>query len=135
MDMTLLETACRASGMLPAALEDGLRRLHGHFAAQADPTPELISQQLTLLRETAPHLFPRAPQTPDAAGVPAGMVPEVWRGLSPASKLAWARTHQPLPVVERRPQPVTLQPEQVAALAAMTPAARLSAYRALQQQG
>lgn len=51
MDTTLLETACRASGMLPSALEDGLRRLHEHFAAQAAPTPALIGQQLTRLRE------------------------------------------------------------------------------------
>ena len=133
MDMTLLETACRSSGMLPAALEDGLRRLQGHFAAQADPTPALISQQLALLKETAPHLFPRQAAT-DASGVPAGMVPEVWRGMSPATKLAWAREHQPPPVVERRPPPLELSSEQVAALAAMPPGARLSAYRALQAQ-
>jgi hypothetical protein len=69
MDTTLLETACWASGMLPSAIEDGLRRLQGHSAAQADPTPELVSQQILQLRETAPHLFPRS-QGPDATGVP-----------------------------------------------------------------
>jgi hypothetical protein len=133
METTVLEIAARAAGVLPSAVEDAVRRLHGHFAAQADPSPELISQQLTVLRQHAPHLFPRPSQT-DAAGVPGGIPPEVWRGLSPATKLSWAREHQPLPVVERRPTPLTLSAEQAAALAQMTPSARLDAYRQLQAQ-
>jgi hypothetical protein len=71
----------------------------------------------------------------DAAGVPAGMVPEVWRSLSPSHKLTWAREHgHATPPVERRPPPLTLSTEQAAALAKMTPQARMDAYRALQAQ-
>ena len=134
MDTTLLETACRASGMLPSAIEDGLRRLQGHFEAHSSPTPELIAQQLLTLRETAPHLFPRTQGT-DAAGLPAGVPPEVWTSLSPATKLSWAREHgHALQPVERRHRPLTLSSEQAAALAKMTARQRLDAYRALQAQ-
>jgi hypothetical protein len=134
MDIHILETACRSSGMLDSAIEDGVRRLESHFAQQADPSAALIAERLSLLREQAPHLFPRQAQT-DAAGVPAGMVPEVWRGLSPATKLSWARDHgYALPVVERRRPPLPLTSEQVAELAALKPEARLAAYRALQAQ-
>jgi hypothetical protein len=134
MDTTVLEIACTTAGMLPSAIEDGVRRLQGHFATQADPTPDLISQQLALLREQAPHLFPRPSQT-DAAGVPAGMVPEVWRGLSPSSKLSWAREHgYALKPVERRAQPMTLTSEQAAALAQLPAQQRLTAYREMQAQ-
>jgi hypothetical protein len=134
MDTSMLEIAVRSAGALPQAVEDAVRRLQGHFAAQADPTPEMISAQLTQLRETAPHLFPRSP-APDAAGVPAGMAPEVWKGLSPSSKLAWARTHgYALPPVQRRPPPLQLSAEQAAALAKLPAQARLDAYRALQAE-
>jgi hypothetical protein len=133
MDTTVLESAVRNAGVLSSAVEDAVRRLEGHFAAMADPTPDLIAQQLLALRETAPHLFPRQGGT-DAAGVPAGMIPEVWRNLSPSSRLAWAREHgYALPPVARRPKPLTLNAEQAAELAAMTPQARLAAYRAMQQ--
>ena len=133
MEMTHLETACRASGMLPSALEDGVRRLHDHFASQANPTPELISQQLLTLRETAPHLFPRLSQ-PDAAGVPPGMPESVWKGMAPESKLTWAREHQPLPPVARRRAPLDVSAAQAAELARLTPEARLSTYRQWQAQ-
>lgn len=134
MDTQVLETAARASGMLDEAIPDGVRRLQSHFAARADPTPELIAEQLSLLREQARHLFPRQGQV-DAAGVPQGVPPEVWRSLSPASKLSWAREHgYALPPVERRAKPLPLTSEQAAALAQLKPAARLDAYRALQAQ-
>jgi hypothetical protein len=137
MDSTTLEIACRASGMLPSAVEDAVRRLEGHFTAQADPSPEMLNQQLLRLRETAPHLFPQQAQV-DASGVPAGIPPEVWRGLSPSTRLAWAREHGLMPVVQRRPKPLTLTSEQASQLAQMSPTARLAAYRQLQaeqQQG
>jgi hypothetical protein len=133
MDSTVLEIAVRSAGVLPQAVEDAIRRLERHFEAHSNPSPEMISAQLASLKESAPHLFPRGNQS-DAAGVPAGMVPEVWKTLAPSAKLAWARTHQPLPVVERRPKPLTLTSEQAAALAAMPAQQRLDAYRALQAQ-
>jgi hypothetical protein len=134
MDTTLLETAVRSAGVLPSAVEDAMRRLQGHFEAHSNPTPEMISSQLTLLRESAAHLFPRQAQT-DAGGVPAGVPESVWRGLSAASKLAYAREHgYALKPVERRAKPLTLTSEQAAALAKLSPAARLDAYRALQAQ-
>jgi hypothetical protein len=52
--------------------------------------------------------------------------------MSASSKLAWARQVQPPPVVQRRPKPLQVSAEQAAALAQMTPAARLTAYRQLQ---
>ena len=135
METTVLEIAARSAGVLPSAVEDAVRRLHGHFAAQADPTPALISQQLAALRESAPHLFPRPSQAPAAAGVPAGMVPEVWRSMSPASRLAWAREHgYARGPVARRPRPLTLTSEQAAELAALPVVARLTKYRELQAQ-
>ena len=134
MDTTVFALAAQSAGVLPSAVEDAVRRLAGHFAAQADPTPDLLSQQLTLLRETAPHLFPGS-QALDASGVPAGMVPEVWRTMAPSSKLAWAREHgYALPVAPRRPAPLGVSSEQMATLAALGPVARLTAYRALQAQ-
>jgi hypothetical protein len=134
MDTHVLETAVRSAGVLPSAIEDAVRRLQGHFAAQADPSPEMITAQLTALKDVAPHLFPRQGAT-DASGVPAGVPESVWRGLSPSSKLAWARTHgHALPPVERRAKPLPLSAEQAAALAQLSPAARLDAYRALQAQ-
>jgi hypothetical protein len=135
MDITILEIAARSAGVLPSAVEDAVRRLHGHFAAQADPTPELISQQLIQLREVAPHLFPRA-ETITASGVPPGVPESVWRGMAPSTKLTWAREHgQALGPVERRPQPITLSSTQAAHLATLPPAQRLAAYRELQDQG
>jgi hypothetical protein len=95
VEMTILETAARAAGVLPSAVEDAVRRLAGHFSAMADPSPAMISAQLAALKESAPHLFPRGNQL-DAAGVPGGIPPEVWKSLSPATKLSWAREHQPL---------------------------------------
>ncbi len=68
------------------------------------------------------------------AGVPVGVPESVWKGLSPASKLAWAREHQPLPVVERRLKPVPLTSEQVAELAKLPAQQRLTVYRELQWQ-
>jgi hypothetical protein len=134
MDTTLLETAVRSAGVLPSAVEDAVRRLEGHFNAMADPSPTLLSERILALRETAPHLFPRAASV-DAAGTPTGVPESVWRGLSPASKLSYARTHgHGLPPVERRAKPLTLTSEQAAVLATLSPAARLDAYRALQAQ-
>ena len=134
MDTTLLETACRTSGMLESAIPDGLRRLQNHFAQMADPTPPLVAEQLSVLREQAPHLFPREGTVSDT-GVPVGVPESVWRGLSPSSKLTYARDHgYALPVVERRRPPLPLTSEQVAALAALPPAQRLAAYRELQDQ-
>jgi hypothetical protein len=133
METTVLEIAVRSAGVLPSAIEDAVRRLQGHFEAHSNPSPEMLSAQLTQLREAAPHLFPQQAQV-DAAGVPAGIAPEVWRGLSPSTKLAWARENQPLPVVERRPKPLVLTSEQIAAFATMTPTDRATAYRALQAQ-
>jgi hypothetical protein len=132
MDTTLLETAVRSAGVLPSAVEDAMRRLQGHFEAHGNPSPEMISAQLASLKESAPHLFPRGNQS-DAAGVPAGMVPEVWHRLSPSTKLTWLREHgYALPPVERRRPPLPLTSEQMAALAKLQPQARLDAYRALQ---
>jgi hypothetical protein len=134
VDTTAFETACRASGMLDSAVADGVRRLREHFASQADPSAALIAERLLALRDEAHHLWPQASQI-DAAGVPAGIVPEVWRALSPTNKLTWLREHgYGLPVVERRAKPLTLSAEQMAALAKLGPAARLDAYRALQAQ-
>ena len=122
MDTTLLETACLASGMLPSAIEDGLRRLHEHFAAQADPTPERISQQLTRLRETAPHLF-----TPPAAGTTAaavaahyGVPHAVWEKMSPADRMSYARRDQP-PAVRQKPGRFAATPEQLKQLDGKSP--------------
>lgn len=134
MDTTILETACRASGMLESAIPDGLSRLQSHFAQMADPSAALIAERLSLLREQAPHLFPREGTVSDT-GVPVGVPESVWRGLSPSSKLTYARDHgYALPVVERRRPPLPLTSEQVAELAALKPEARLAAYRALQAQ-
>jgi hypothetical protein len=137
MDTTLLETACRASGMLESAVPDGVRRLQSHFSQMADPTPALVAEQLTALRETAKHLFPQQAPVSDTSetGVPTGVPESVWRSLSPASKLAYAREHgYGLPPPERRRPPLPLTSEQAAALAKLAPAARLDAYRALQAQ-
>jgi hypothetical protein len=133
VDTTVLEIAARSAGVLPQAVEDAVRRLAGHFSTMADPTPDLISQQLLQLRENAPHLFTRPSQI-DASGVPSGIPPEVWKGLSPATKLGWAREHgHGLPPVERRAKPLVLSPEQAAQFAQMRPADRLTAYRTMQQ--
>jgi hypothetical protein len=134
MDTTLLEVAAHNAGVLPSAIEDAVRRLQGHFAAQAAPSPELLSQQLLVLKERAPHLFPREAQV-DAAGVPQGVPPEVWRTMAPSSKLTWLREHgHALPVEERRPTPLTLTSAQIAAFAAMSPTDRTTAYRAMQAE-
>jgi hypothetical protein len=133
MDTTLLEIACRTSGMLESAIPDGLRPLESHFAQMADPTPALITEQLLALRTAAPHLFPRQASVSET-GVPVGVPESVWKGLSPASKLAYAREHgYGLPPVERRRPPLPLTSEQMAALAKLAPAARFNAYRQLQQ--
>jgi hypothetical protein len=134
MDITVLETACRASGMLDSAISDGVRRLREHFSQMADPSAALIAERLGVLREEAQHLWPQPSQV-DAAGVPAGLVPEVWRSLSPSTKLTWLREHgYGLTPVERRAKPVQVSPEQTAAFAAMKPQERMDAYRALQAQ-
>jgi hypothetical protein len=61
----------------------------------------------------------------------------LWESLSPTERYTrerqWLAQHGQAHVQKQRPGPVQLSSEQVAALAAMTPAARLSAYRALQQ--
>jgi hypothetical protein len=133
MDTTMLEIAVRTAGVLPQAVEDAVRRLQGHFEAHSNPSPEMISAQLAALRQAAPHLFPRQASVSEA-GVPVGVVPEMWQSLSPSSKLGWLREHgYGLPPVERRRPPLPLSAEQVAELAAMKPQARMDAYRALQQ--
>jgi hypothetical protein len=135
VDIHLLETACRSAGMLDSAVSDGVRRLQSHFSSMAEPTPQLVTEQLQRLRTVAPHLFPQPPSQIDAAGVPTGMVPEVWRSLSPSARLTWLREHgYGLPPVERRRPPLPLSAEQAAALAKLAPAARLDAYRQLQAQ-
>src|SRR4029453_14226793 len=126
MNTTLLEVAAPNAGVLPSAIEDAVRRLQGHFAAQAAPSPELLSQQLLVLKERAPPLFPR-----EAQGVP----PEGLRTMAPSSKLTWLREHgHALPVEERRPTPLTLTSAQIAAFAAMSPTDRTTAYRAMQAE-
>jgi hypothetical protein len=94
----------------------------------------MIAERILALRESAPHLFPRAASVSEA-GVPVGVPESVWKGLSPASKLSYAREHgYALPVVERRRPPLPLTSEQAAELAQLKPEARLAAYRALQAQ-
>lgn len=138
MDTTVLEIAARSAGALPSAIDDVVRRLSEHFAAQASPSPELVSQQLAQLRESAPHLFPRADAT-TAAGVPVGLPESVWRSMSPSSKLAWSRQHQPMKPVERRPDPSYRVPEsELASFAGLSPAEALTRFRQLrdsQRQG
>jgi hypothetical protein len=134
MDIHMLETAVRSAGVLPTAVEDAVRRLEGHFAQMADPSAAIIAERLTALRTAAPHLFPPQP-TVDTAGVPVGVPPEVWKGLSPSSKLSYAREHgYGLPPPERRRPPLPLTAEQASVLATLQPAARLDAYRELQRQ-
>jgi hypothetical protein len=134
MDSTVLESACRTAGMLDSAIADGVRRLEAHFAQQADPSAAIIAERLSVLREQAPHLFPRE-GTVSEAGVPQGVPESVWRHMAPSAKLAWAREHgHGLPPVERRPRPLMLSAEQAAALAKLPAQQRLDAYRELQRQ-
>jgi hypothetical protein len=134
MDTTLLETACRSAGMLDSAISDGVARLRRHFESHSNPTPQLITEQPTVLRTDAPHLFPRQPSVSET-GVPVGVPESVWRGLSPATKLAYAREHgYGLPMVARRRPSLQLSVEQAAALAQLPAGQRLTAYRELERQ-
>ncbi len=134
MDTTLLENACRTAGMLDSAIPDGLRRLQAHFAQQADPATQLVTEQLTALRTAAPHLFPREGIVSET-GVPVGVPESVWRHMAPSARLTWLREHgHALPVVERRRPPVPITSEQMAALAKLPAQQRLTVYRELQWQ-
>jgi hypothetical protein len=128
-----ISQAASAQDILAYALSDAVAR--GMHAFTDEPTDAQIQQWASSLRDVAPHFFPQASPAPGTEGVPVGMVPEVWRSMHPSARLAWAREHglgaKP---VERRPKPVTLTSEQVSQLAALPPAQRLAAYRALQEQ-
>jgi hypothetical protein len=134
VDTTILESMCRASGMLDSALPDGLARLRTHFSQQANPTAELVAQQLQRLKEEAKHLFVH--ESPiDATGTPVGIPEPLWKSMAPSAKLAWAREHGYAPEpVQRRAKPLQLSAEQMAALAKLPAQARLDAYRELQAQ-
>ena len=80
MDTHVLEVAAQSAGVLPSAVEDAVRRLAGHFATQADPTPELI--------EPAAHP-PQSNRAPSLSPVPGrgriwGAVRDAPRGLARA---------------------------------------------------
>jgi hypothetical protein len=126
-----LTQAASAAGILAAALPDAISRGERHFTLP--PTDRELADWAVSLKVSAPHFFPAAPaHVPDADGVPPGVPASVWKSMSASSKLAWARQVQPPPVVQRRPKPLQVSAEQAAALAQMTPAARLTAYRQLQ---
>jgi hypothetical protein len=128
-----LTNAASAAGILASALPDAVAR--GTHAFRDEPTNSQVQQWAASLRDVASHFFPQAPPAPGTEGVPPGVPVEVWRGLSPSSKLAWAREHgygsKP---VERRPRPLDVRPEQAQAFAQMTPHERLTAFRQMQQE-
>jgi hypothetical protein len=133
MNTEHLEAFARGLGALPAAVEDVVRRAVNHFG-DTTPDHDTLTAWGTQLRTTCTHLFVAAPQD-DLAAVAArhGMSAALWQSLSPTERYTRERNLQP-PVAKQRPQPVTLRPEQLAALAQMTPSARLSAYRQLQAE-
>ena len=131
MDLTeRITQAAAAQGMLASALPDAVAR--GTHAFTTEPTDDQLQQWAQSLRDVAPHFFPQ-PFGPDTEGTPPGVPPTVWKSMSASAKVNWAREHGASPpVVERRPKPVTLTPEQVRELASLPSMQRLTRYRELQ---
>jgi hypothetical protein len=59
MNTTVLETAVRSAGVLPSAVEDAVRRLEGHFSAQADPPHPPLSVNSSCGSERPLHICSR----------------------------------------------------------------------------
>ena len=129
-----LHAAAAQQGILAQALPDAIARGQARFSLP--PTDNELAAWAQSLHATCPHFFPPpAAPAPVASDTPPGVPEATWRGMSPSSKLAWARAHgYGLPVVERRPKPIELSAEQVATLSALPPAQRMTAYRELQAQ-
>jgi hypothetical protein len=125
MDFTQL---AKDAGCLASATEDVTRRLEAHFAGET-PSPEAVQQWLEgTLKPAAAHLFPQLPTSPWER---LGIERIVWESLSPSTKLAMARQLQPpVPARPNRPQRYTATAEQVASIEGLSPAERLTAYRA-----
>jgi hypothetical protein len=116
----------KEANCLESAVDDVTRRLEARFAGET-PSPETVKAWLDgTLRPQADHLFPKT-QTPwDTLGIER----VVWEGLSPSTRLAFARQLQPpTPARPRRPERYTATPEQLASLEGLSPAERLTAYR------
>lgn len=132
-----LREAVSTQDILAVALDDAIRRGEQHFTLP--PSDRELSDWAASLKTSAPHFFP--PPVPAASGatdVPPGVPEAVWRGMSASSKLTWARTHQPPPVVERRPQYRLATGAELAAWKeqGLSTAEQLTAYRQqCQEQG
>jgi hypothetical protein len=111
------------------------------FFGDTEPDHDTLTAWGTQLKATCTHLFVAAPQN-DLAAVAAkhGMSVPLWERLSPTEKYTrerqWLAQHGQAPTQkQRRPTPLTLTSAQVAALAALPPTQRATAYRALQEGG
>ena len=118
MDHNHVAFALGQLGLVPAALEDGLRRAEQYFATR-DYTPEAAVTWAQAQRQEAAHLFGQPAQ---ASSSP----PPVWEQLGmdkttfdkmPADwRMEQARRLQPPPVHSRRPVTRPLSVEELAAL-------------------
>jgi hypothetical protein len=125
--ITLMEAGQRA-GVRPEAVSDFLRRGLAQFPLDA-PMDQVGSWVQGLKTPgAAPHLFSEHPSQTRQASSP--IVPE-HRGLSPEERLT---RYRPKAVPRERPQVIEVTGEQAAALAKLTPTARLTQYRQFQQQ-
>ena len=70
MDTNHISAELGRLGILPTALEDGLRRAVHHFEGQ-EPSPEEMTRWCAEQPQAAAHLFTRTPETPPA-GQPSG---------------------------------------------------------------
>lgn len=131
MEQSQIDVLARQAGIVESALPDVAARIRGHWP-DTEPSAQAVAQWLTeTLKPAAPHLYTTGPQQPWEK---LGLAEAVWHSLPPATRRTlWREAGLAAPPVKRRPEPLTLTPEQAEAFAAITnPAARLAAYRELQ---
>jgi hypothetical protein len=105
-------------GLVPAALEDGLRRAEAHFR-EHPYTPEAAQAWAEAQRLSAAHLFgqpAQASSTQPPVWEQLGMSEEAFTRMPPAWRLAQGRNLQPPPVHSRRPTSRPLSAEELTTL-------------------
>jgi hypothetical protein len=123
--ITLMEVGTRA-GLRHEAVADFLRRGLAHFPL--DAPLEQVGPWTQGLRESAPHLFSEPRQQTRQAASP---IREEHQGLSVIER---STRYRPQATKRQRPEPVQLTAQEASELASLSPTARLTEYRALQQQ-